>query len=103
MRGLVVASLEEQYAAQQPDAVRALAKGVLAATPFPTAIVSPPSSRNDAAGYRQAILGRIKLRDLSGGFSRKNLVFAATASSPEAMIEEFVYEPVGGESESSHW
>jgi hypothetical protein len=83
-RKLVLPQLEEQYAAQQPKFANALAEGVrsaMSAAPLPAAIVTPPSARSDASPYLEEILKRIALPNLSKGFSRKKLVWAAHESS----------------------
>jgi len=61
------------------------------------AVVSPPSSRDDAIPYREACIKRGKMRDLSQRFTRKGAVKAATADTLQEMIGEFVYEPGGDE------
>ena len=63
------------------------------------AVVSPPSGRDDAQVYRLALLTKFAARDLTKGFSRKNLTRAATACSLAEMVDEFEYKAEGGESE----
>ncbi len=64
-------------------------------------VVSPPSTRADAMVYRESILESIlpnsNVPDLSGGFSRKERAKAASASSLEEIVDEFVYKADGHE------
>lgn len=62
------------------------------------AVVSPPSSRDDATPYREAIVGNSDICDLTTGFSRKGAVRAATACSVDEIVDEFEYAAAGCES-----
>lgn len=61
------------------------------------AVVSPPSKRADADIYRETILRQAEVPDLTGGFSRKGKVSAATASTVNDVVDEFDYKPYGSE------
>ena len=61
--------------------------------------VVPPSKRSDVDVYRNAVVERLGVRDMTNGFSRKGMASAATASSVSEMIEEFDYVAFDGESE----
>lgn len=63
------------------------------------AVVSPPSKRADADVYRNEIVKGIAVRDLTPGFSRKGKISAGTASSVAEVVDEFDYQPAGGESD----
>lgn len=65
------------------------------------AVVSPPSSGNDAQPYREAILQRWPVLDLSPAFSRKNVIKASRAETTvdDLVDNEFVHVPTGDESQ----
>lgn len=63
------------------------------------AVVVPPSKRSGVDVYRNAVVERLGVRDMTNGFSRKGMASAATASSVSEMIEEFDYVAFDGESE----
>ena len=84
----------QAYRAMAPTFARQLAAEVHNGTQF-DAVVSPRSSRADAVVYRETILRDSNVPDVTGRFSRKNKVNAATASSLDEVIDEFVYVPNG--------
>jgi ABC-type uncharacterized transport system ATPase subunit len=76
--------MEKVYADQ-------LAAAVAAEITEADAIVSPPSSREDAKPFREAILRKVNTTPLGGTFSRKEKRKAADAKTVEEMVEEFEY------------
>lgn len=60
-------------------------------------VISPPSSRNDADPYREAVLRQARVPDLSSRFSRNGSTRSATATSLEEMCAEFEYKAGGDE------
>ena len=64
------------------------------------AVVCPPSMGEDIEPYRQAVLERWPVRDLTGNFTRQGLKRAVHPdTSVEDMIAEFGYTPDGKEAE----
>lgn len=61
--------------------------------------MSPPSSRDDAQPYLEAILERMKTAPLKGTFSRKGKKKATDAGTVEEMVEEFDYKAGGDETD----
>jgi hypothetical protein len=53
------------------------------------AVVSPPSKRSDADVYRNELITRADLRDLTARFSRNGQIRAAAASTVEEVRDEF--------------
>lgn len=64
------------------------------------AVVCPPSDGDDIEPYRQAVLERWPVRDLTGNFTRQGRKRAVRPDTTvEDMIAEFVYTPDGKEAE----
>lgn len=90
-------STETSYKAMAPFYSTRLANELRTVVGKIDAVVSPPSSRNDAEIYRNRILETLPAVDLTPRFSRKGLLKSATASSWTEIFSELSYAATGDE------
>jgi predicted amidophosphoribosyltransferase len=98
--GLVdkLANLAAEYRGMEKIYALRLAAQIKAETIAFDAVVSPPSSREDATPYREAVLQVGRAQDRTANFSRKNKVKIGHNDTTLAQaIDELIYKPDGTE------
>ena len=96
--GITAEDAREQYQRKIPELQTALMDEIERSGITFDTVISPPSSGADVEPYRQAVIERWSVRDLSKNLTRKGKTKAMKSETTlEDMIEEFTYTPDGSE------
>lgn len=91
---------KDNYNRAIPELQRKLVQEIEQAGIIFDAVVCPPSYGDDIEPYRQAVLERWPVRDITGNFTRQGRNRAVRPDTTvEDMIAEFIYAPDGKEEE----